>query len=106
MDPIVGRLTVPQIKVLAMEIAAEGQPFRLAKVQRRSAYKAKGGRLLCAVGYCDGGQALDELHREGKLALVETDHLGFKTYSANAQISGGTPSAESDCWTSSSEGKG
>lgn len=70
MQPIVGRLTVPEIKALAMEIAAEGQPFRLAKVQRRAAYQAKDGRLLCAVGYCAGGQALDELHREGKLALV------------------------------------
>jgi hypothetical protein len=79
---------VPEIKALALALAAEGKPFRLCNLQRRATYTRRISRrrvtTLCAIGYCDGGQALDELHREGKLALVETDHLGFKTYVANA----------------------
>ena len=83
MNAVVGRMTVQQIKDFVRLEFSDGKPFRLSSVQRRQTYRHH--TSICGVGYNDGGRALDELVRDSYLDLVATDHLGFKTFVANAQ---------------------
>ncbi len=88
LDRLVGPLSVSEIKAAVLQITADGKPFRLSTIQRRCTYRHPDGHLLCAVGYNDVFQALDEMEAAGQLTRTERDHNGFKTYVANKKAEG------------------